>query len=300
MNVIEMRGVVQAYEAGKEVLRGVNLAVRSGEVLGLLGRNGAGKTTLLRTIAGMLAPVSGGTRVFGLDPLRKPLDVKRRIGYVAEDRGLPGRVRLDAMLALHRSLFPDWDDAFADELLGRFGLEPTQVIQTMSLGQARHAALVCAVAHRPDLLLLDEPAGGLDPIARRGFLETSIRLLAESGTTIVLSSHLMSDVERLAGRIAVLHRGKILVDCSLDALADRYALARCQAPDEAAAAAIEGHLDELPEVLGAQRHGRRVCAVVALPPGAASARFAQLGIEAEIGPAAPLEDFFIEVAGRTS
>lgn len=169
----------------------------------------------------------------------------------------------------------------------------------MSLGQARHAALVCAVAHRPDLLLLDEPAGRTRPRSpAAGSSKHPSGCSPSPGTTIVLSSHLMSDVERLAGRIAVLHRGKILVDCSLDALADRYALARCQAPDEAAAAAIEGHLDELPEVLGAQRHGRRVCAVVALPRR--GARFAQLGIEAEIGPAAPLEDFFIEVAGRTS
>ncbi|MBU2502448.1 ABC transporter ATP-binding protein, partial [bacterium] len=162
MTVLELQGVRHGY-AGRDVLRDIDLKVAKGEVLGLLGRNGAGKTTLIRLIMGMLTPRSGRVAVFGRDPRLDPVEVKRRIGYVAEDQVLPGRFRINEVVDLHRRLFPHWDDRRASELAARFELPGDRLIKDLSKGQARQVALLCAVCHRPELLILDEPAGGLDP-----------------------------------------------------------------------------------------------------------------------------------------
>ena len=141
---------------------------------------------------------------FGLSPMTEPVAVKRRVGYVAEDQVLPPSARIAELLAFHRSLFPTWDDALERQLLDRFGLaDRSRKIRVLSKGQARQVALVLAVCHRPELLILDEPAGGLDPAARREFLETSIQLLNQEGTSILFSSHHMGDVERLGGRVVL-------------------------------------------------------------------------------------------------
>jgi ABC-2 type transport system ATP-binding protein len=225
MNVLEFDGIWRAYRRGTDVLTGVGFGIPAGQVVGLLGKNGAGKTTLLRIAMGMLEPQQGTVRVLGLDPRRDPVAVKRRIGYVAEDQILPPFLKVEEVLDLHRGLFPTWDDDLAGRLATRFELPRRARISTLSKGQARRVALVCAVAHRPELLLLDEPASGLDPAARREFLETSIQLLDESGCAILFSSHYMSDVERMADRIVLLHDGKVLVDNGLDELREGFSLA---------------------------------------------------------------------------
>jgi ABC-2 type transport system ATP-binding protein len=129
------------------------------------------------------------------------------------------------VVELHRRLFPTWDAAMARSLIERFEVPLGSRIRTLSKGQARRVALLCAVAHRPEVLLLDEPASGLDPAARREFLETSIRFLNETGATILFSSHYMTDVERLADRIVMLHEGRVLVDDTLDDMRETFSLA---------------------------------------------------------------------------
>ena len=207
MSIVEFREVHRGYTRGVDILNGLTLGVEAGQVVGLLGRNGAGKTTLLRLAMGMLAPQQGQVRVFGLDPRRQAVEVKRRVGYVSEEQILPPFLRVGQVIDLHRGLFPTWDPALAGRLIERFDISARAKIKTLSKGQARQVALLCAVAHRPELLLLDEPAGGLDPAARREFLETSIQLLNEEGTTILFSSHHMTDVERLADRIVMIDDG---------------------------------------------------------------------------------------------
>ena len=224
MAVMEFRNLKRAYKAGENVLDGVSFDVDAGEVVGLLGRNGAGKTTLIRLAMGMIAPQEGTVRLFGLDPREQPLAVKRRLGYVSEDQALPGFLRIEETLALHRSLVPTWDDMMARDLCRRYGLDPQAKIKNLSKGQARQVALLCAIAHQPELLILDEPAGGLDPAARRDFLESSIQLLNDAGTTILFSSHYMADVERMAGRVVMLHDGQVLLDDALDALQEDLTL----------------------------------------------------------------------------
>jgi ABC-2 type transport system ATP-binding protein len=212
MSILEFHDVHRAYRRGVDILHGLDLTIETGQVVGLLGGNGAGKTTLLRLAMGMLEPQQGSVQVFGLDPRVRPVAVKRRVGYVSEEQILPPFLRVAQVIELHRGLFPTWDPALAARLIHRFDIAPQAKIKTLSKGQARQVALLCAVAHRPELLLLDEPAGGLDPAARREFLETSIQLLNEGGTTILFSSHHMTDVERLADRIVMIHDGGVLID----------------------------------------------------------------------------------------
>ena len=224
--VLELRDIVRGFGGGAPILNGVTLTVKSEEIVGLLGRNGAGKTTLLHIAMGMLHPHAGTVRVFGLAPTEHPVAVKRRIGYVAEDQVLPPRAKIGDLLALHRKLFPSWDAVLEKQLIERFGLrDQGRRMYSLSKGEARQVALVCAVCHRPELLILDEPAGGLDPAARREFLETSIQLLNREGTSIIFSSHHMGDVERLGGRVALLDGGTIKLDTQLDTLREEYCVA---------------------------------------------------------------------------
>jgi ABC-2 type transport system ATP-binding protein len=223
--ILGFKDIHRAYVRGVDVLHGVSFSLAQGEVVGLLGKNGAGKTTLLRIAMGMLEAQQGSVRLFELDPRREPLAVKRRVGYVSEEQILPPFLSVGETIALHRRLFPTWDDDLAARLSARFHLSPWAKIGTLSKGEARQVALLCAAGHRPELLLLDEPAGGLDPVMRREFLETAIDLLNEGGTTILFSSHYLFDVERLAGRVVMLHEGRVLLDSGLDDLRERYALA---------------------------------------------------------------------------
>jgi len=293
MSVLAFEGIHRAYEDGEDVLAGVGFAVDKGDVVGLLGKNGAGKTTLIRIAMGMLVPQRGSVRVFGLDPRERPLEVKRRVGYVSEDQILPPFLTVAEVVDIHRGLFPSWDDGMASELGSRFGLDPAARIKKLSKGQARQVALMCAVAHRPELLLLDEPAGGLDPAARREFLETSIQLLNEEGTTILFSSHYMQDVERMAGRVVMLHDGGVLIDDELDALREAHTLAVVPGGSGVTSdrvRAIEG-------CLGVRGRSDGLHAVFALPPEEACGRVRkELGAEASCRSIA-LEDMFIELAG---
>jgi ABC-2 type transport system ATP-binding protein len=226
MPVVEVIGVSRAFKRDTLVLRDVSLTVQREEVVALLGRNGAGKTTLFQIVMGWLWPHSGAVRVFGLSPTEHALEVKRRIGYVGEQQILPPNATIPELIALHRHLYARWDDELEALLLERFGLAGKHgKIQTLSKGQAQQAALLLAVCHRPELLLLDEPAAGLDPAARREFLETSIQLLNREGTTILFASHHMGDVERLGGRVVLLDEGAVMLDKPLDDLRERYCIA---------------------------------------------------------------------------
>ena len=235
-SILEFTDVSRSYEKGVPVLDGVSFSVAPGEVVGLLGRNGAGKTTLIRIAMGMLYPHGGGVRAFGLSPTDDPVAVKQRVGYVAEDQAFPPRLTIAELIDFHRYLFPQWNEALERQLLDRFGLKTGSKIKQLSKGEARQVALLCAVCHRPELLILDEPAGGLDPAARREFLETSIQLLNREGTAILFSSHHMTDVERIGGRVVLLDKGKVRLDRELDALREETCLAvlpRAWAPDAA-------------------------------------------------------------------
>jgi len=297
MNVLEFSNVHRAYDRGVDVLHGVSFAVGRGEVVGLLGKNGAGKTTLIRIAMGMLSTGEGSVSVFGVDPRVEPVAVKSRIGYVSEDQVLPPFLTVREIVSIHRGLFPTWDDPMAEDLLQGFSLDAGAKIGKLSKGQARQVALLCAVAHRPELLLLDEPAGGLDPAARREFLETSIRLLNEAGSTILFSSHYMTDVERMAERVVMVHEGELLIDKSLDDLREHHCVALV--PRENGASAEK--LRTIEGCLGVRERSDALHAVFALAPdGAIPLIQTGLGVDGVNCRSVGLEEMFIELAGGQS
>jgi ABC-2 type transport system ATP-binding protein len=297
MKVLEFSRVSRAYRRGADVIREVSFSLEPGEVVGLLGKNGAGKTTMIRIAMGMIEAQQGNVRVFGLDPRRDALEVKRRVGYVSEDQMLPEFLSVGEVIRVHRGLFPGWDDSLELRLRDRFALSPKTKIKALSKGQARQVALLCAVAHRPELLLLDEPAGGLDPSARREFLETSIQLLNEAGAAILFSSHYMTDVERMAGRILMLHEGRLLLDKALDDLRENYSLALVpRGPGD-----LPRRLRDLQGCMSVRDQGDALHAIFSLEPERCRSLLERgLGIPDAYCTPIALEDMFIELVGGRS
>jgi len=205
-------------------LADVTLSVSRGTVFGLVGENGAGKTTLIKHLLGLYRPEYGCVRVFGGDPVHDPVGVLGRIGYLSEDRDLPEWMRVGEMMSYTRAFYPRWDGGLAHELLEMFELDIAQKVRTLSRGQRARAGLLVAVAHRPDLLLLDEPSSGLDPGARQDILATVVRTVADEGRTVLLSSHLLHEVQRVADHVAMLHRGRLVLNEPLDDVLARHRL----------------------------------------------------------------------------
>src|SRR3954468_9203095 len=200
----------------KAALDDVSLYVPRGSVFGLVGENGAGKTTLIKHILGLFRAQSGSVRVFGLDPVSDPVKVLGGIGYLSEQPDLPGWMRVDELLRYTQAFYPGWDAAYAEELRKKFGLDSRARLKTLSKGQQAKAGLLAAQAHRPRLLLLDEPSSGLDPMVRRDILEAVIRTVADEGRTVFFSSHLLEEIERVSDQIAMVHQGRIVLCGSLD------------------------------------------------------------------------------------
>lgn len=197
-------------------LDNVSLDIPKGSVFGLVGSNGAGKTTLIKHIMGMLRPQSGTVRVFGLDPIAEPEAVLVRIGFLSEDRDLPGWMRVHELMRYLRAFYPNWDPDFAEQLREQFKLDPQAKLKTLSRGQLAQAGLLGALAHRPDFLVLDEPSSGLDPIVRRDILSAIIRTVADEGRTVLFSSHLLDEVERVADHMAMIYNGKLMLNAPME------------------------------------------------------------------------------------
>jgi ABC-2 type transport system ATP-binding protein len=202
----------------RDVLRDLDFEVRSGEVIGVLGNNGAGKTTLLELMLGYTVPTSGQVRVFGADSGSLPGDIKRRIGFVPQQDELLSHLTVAEQLRLIASFYPRWDHELIDRLCGTWGVDPRARIRNMSVGERQKLSILLAFGHRPELLILDEPVASLDPLARRQFLEQLVELSAEGGRAVVFSSHIVSDIERLASRIWILKEGRLAWAGDLESL----------------------------------------------------------------------------------
>ena len=173
------------------VLSGVNLQVPTGAIFGFLGRNGAGKTTTIKTLLGLLRPKAGTCRVLGLDPQNDPLGVRRGVGYMAEDQRMYGWMTVDQIIRWCASFYPQWDRAFTDRLLDTLQLDRKTRVKALSKGQNSKLALLLALGHRPQVVILDDPTLGLDPIARKEFLRNVIGLMQDQHVTVFFSSHLL-------------------------------------------------------------------------------------------------------------
>ena len=212
--VISVSALTRRFGA-KTALDSVNVSFARGAVYGLVGANGAGKTTLIKHILGLLAPESGSVRVFGIDPVADPVGVLSRIGYLSEENDIPGWMRVDELIRYSRAFYPAWDDAYAEELRETFALDPAARIKTLSKGQKARAGLLIALAYRPELLVLDEPSSGLDPIVRRDILGAIIRTIAGEGRTVLFSSHLLDEVERVADHVTMMSDGRVALSAPM-------------------------------------------------------------------------------------
>jgi ABC-2 type transport system ATP-binding protein len=199
----------------RTALDDVTLSLPRGVVYGLVGANGAGKTTMIRHLLGLLRAEHGTVRVFGLDPVAEPVAVLSRVGYLSEENDLPAWMRVDELIRYTRAFYPTWDDGYAEELRRAFALELTARIRDLSRGQKARAGLLAALAHRPELLVLDEPSSGLDPIVRRDILGAVLRTIAHEGRTVFFSSHLLDEVEQVADHVIMISEGRIVLSAPL-------------------------------------------------------------------------------------
>jgi len=208
-----MGAAIQASKLGRRyrrswALRDCTLAIPEGRVAGLVGPNGVGKTTLLRLAAGLLAPTCGTISVLGQDPAAGPAQLAR-VGFVAQDTPVYARTSVADHLRLGAWLNPRWEGELARRRVAQAGLDPAQRAGSLSGGQRAQLALTLALAKRPEFLILDEPAASLDPLARREFLRGLMEAVAEHGVSVVLSSHLVADLERVCDYLVVLVASRV-------------------------------------------------------------------------------------------
>jgi ABC-2 type transport system ATP-binding protein len=220
-SVIDISELTRRFDSNT-ALDAVSLSLPRGAVYGLVGANGAGKTTLIKHILGLLRAQSGSVRIFGLDPVADPVSVLSRIGYLSEENDLPGWMRVDELIRYSRAFYPAWDDDYAEELRQSFALDPAARIKNLSKGQRARAGMLIALSYRPDLLVLDEPSSGLDPIVRRDIIGAIIRTIADEGRTVLFSSHLLEEVEQVADHVTMINKGRIVLSAPLDTIREMH------------------------------------------------------------------------------
>ncbi len=216
----ELAGVSLAYTLGEPVLRGLDWRLLPGQVVGLLGRNGAGKTTLLEALLGLREPQTGTVRLFQQPAHRLDDAARSRIGYVPQQSDLFEAFTPAQLLAYFKSFYPRWNEAKVNGLMSRWDIARDKRISKLSVGQPQRLSIIRALAHDPDLLVLDEPVSSLDPAGRRDFLAELVEQVLERGTTVVFSTHILSDLERVAFNLAFMSGGRIALQAPLDELMD--------------------------------------------------------------------------------
>lgn len=288
--VVVARGLSKRM-GGLEAVRDVTFDVARGSVYGLVGRNGSGKTTTLRLLLGLLRPDAGSSSVLGADSMDLPADVRRRIGYLSEEEFPYDDLPVPETLQWLSAFFPAWDWDRAERWVRRFDVPREQKLSEMSKGERRRAELILVLAQGPDLLVLDDPALGLDATVRRDFLAASLEIVRDEGATVLFTSHVLTDVERVVDTVAFLDRGAVRSAGALDEVKARTkrlvlpgAAARADGvvvPGEVRRRVEGGDLVVVTEAFGA--------------PLEARLRVAHSGVVIED---LNLEELFVEVLGR--
>lgn len=273
----------------KHVLRDLSFAVQPGEVVGVLGKNGAGKTTLLELMLGFTPPSSGDVRVFGQASERMTGETKQRVGFVPQQDELLDSLVVRDQVRLIAAFHPRWDSDLIERLCLEWNIDTRARIKSMSVGERQKLSILLAFGHRPELLVLDEPVASLDPLARRQFLEQLVELSADGNRSVVFSSHIVSDIERLANRIWILKEGRLYWQGGLDSLKESIVRLHLRVPGE-----LPASLD-IPGLLSLRRQPTGAVAVVRdWTDSAHGVLEEQIGGEAEVEPLA-LEEIFLEL-----
>jgi len=235
---VHFEGVSKKYP--HFTLESIDLALPAGTIMGFIGANGAGKSTTIRILMGLVRQDQGAVRVLGHPMPAEQAAAKLDIGFVSEDMRLYGSLTLAWHMKFLRSIYPRWDQPYAESLLQRFDLKPQQKIKGLSHGQRVKAALLLALARRPRLLVLDEPTTGLDPVARQEVLGELMAVLANEENTILFSSHNTLDIEQISDQITFIDRGRIIASDNKESFLDRWRRLRLVLPADTALPQLPG------------------------------------------------------------
>jgi ABC-2 type transport system ATP-binding protein len=220
-NILDIRNLSR-YFGSRAALHDVTMQIPRGKVFGVIGENGAGKTTLIKHILGLLKAKQGSVSVFGMDPVQQPRQVLSRIGYLSEQPDYPEWMTVTQFTTYMAAFYKTWDHRYATELLDMMNVDPAKRIGELSKGQQARVGLCAAQAHRPELLLLDEPSSGLDPVARNEILSAVIRTVSNEGRSVLLSSHLLDEVERVADHLVFFSQGSVVLSEPMEAVLSKH------------------------------------------------------------------------------
>lgn len=223
---IEIKKLIKKYDTGF-TLGSIDLDIPSGVIVGLIGENGAGKTTLIKSILNILKIDDGSIKMFDKDVSKFDGDVKEDVGVVLDDMFLPEVLLVRDLDSVFKGIYSSWDTSLYNEYLNAFKLDKNSKIKTLSKGMRKKLEIACALAHKPKLLILDEPTSGLDPIVRNEVLDIFLKFISDDEHTILLSTHITSDLEHIADEIVFLNEGKILLSDSRDNILEHYGILKC-------------------------------------------------------------------------
>ena len=214
---IELDGVFKLF-GNSPAVDGLSLSVEHGSTFGLIGPNGAGKSTTIKMLMGLLAPTSGSVRVLGHDAGREATQIRQKVGYVPELHLMDRWMRVKEVVGFCRSAFSTWNDDTCREMLDRYELPDDKKVKQLSKGMLVKLSLVLAISHEPEMLILDEPMSGLDPLAREEFLDGVLQTVCDKGQTVLLSTHSLGDIQRMADTVGFLYGGRLLAHSNIDDL----------------------------------------------------------------------------------
>jgi ABC-2 type transport system ATP-binding protein len=270
----------------RRAVDGLTFAVPSGSVCGFLGRNGSGKSTTIRMLMNLLTPGAGSADLLGLDCRNRHTELMQRVGYVSEIPVLYDWMKVRELIRFTAQFYAHWNQPAVDALVRRFDLDPNQKVRRLSRGMHAQLALALALGHDPQLLVLDEPATGLDVVVRRDFLESIIQVIQEEGRTVFFSSHLVHEVERVADHVIIIDRGRRVVSARLEDL-----------KQEMRRLVVRGPGAQLPGVLHSVRDGSGTVLTVRDSNGSARRAVEAAGCEIVEELGLSLEEIFIDLVG---
>lgn len=239
---IEIKGLRKRF-GKQDVLKSLDLRVPAGSIYGFVGRNGAGKSTTIKAMLGLLSVDGGQCQVLGINVAEDPVGIRSRVGYMAENQAMYGWMTVRQIIQWTSRFYATWDGAFANELQSQFDLDGAKKVEALSKGQTSKLALLLALAHRPKLVILDDPTLGLDPIARKDFLREVIGQLQVRQVTVFFSSHLLYEIEPICDAIGILDDGRMVRDASTDTLRRDVKRLVIRIPDDSIEVKVPGLLD---------------------------------------------------------